>query len=434
MPGLETVPYLTNETLFAQTVRPEHLLILGGGPIALEMAQAHQRLGCRVTVIEAARALGRDDPDCAAVVLASLRAEGVEIIEGQAVVRLRRVSEGVEAVLADGLVLTGSHLLVAAGRKPAIERLNLEAGGITHSRTGITVGANLRSVSNRRVYAMGDVAGGLQFTHVAAAHAGVLIRQILLGLPAKAAPSAPWVTYTEPELAQVGLTEAEARAELAQLAQAIAAANEAYHRLDAPEISDADYDALKRRNAAIEALFPQLKRDDSPSEQVGASVTDGFGKVAHAVPMLSLENAFEDGDVADFEARIRSFLGHTGPLAYTAEPKIDGLSLSLRYENGRLVQAATRGDGAVGENVTENARTIADIPQQVTGAPQVMEVRGEVYMSHADFAALLSDVSRLHLIQDTVAFMKTNQLTVNKQSTATNGFEVVAATQESGLS
>ncbi len=184
------------------------------------------------------------------------------------------------------------------------------------------------------------------------------------------------------------LTEAEARAELAQLAQAIAAANEAYHRLDAPEISDADYDALKRRNAAIEALFPQLKRDDSPSEQVGAAVTDGFGKVAHAVPMLSLENAFEDGDVADFEARIRSFLGHTGPLAYTAEPKIDGLSLSLRYENGRLVQAATRGDGAVGENVTENARTIADIPQQVTGAPQVMEVRGEVYMSHADFAAL----------------------------------------------
>ncbi len=118
------------------------------------------------------------------------------------------------------------------------------------------------------------------------------------------------------------LTEAEAGAELARLARALAAANDAYHRLDAPEISDADYDALKRRNAAIEALFPQLKRDDSPSEQVGASVVDGFGKVAHAVPMLSLENAFEDGDVADFEARIRSFLGHTGPLAYTAEPKI----------------------------------------------------------------------------------------------------------------
>lgn len=212
VPGLDEVPYLTNETIFALRERPEHLLILGGGPIGMEMAQAHRRLGCRVTVIEAARALGRDDPDCAAVVLTALRDEGVEIVEGQGVVRLRRMAEGVEAVLADGVVLTGSHLLVAAGRKPALERLDLEAGGVAHSRTGITVGENLRSVSNRRVYAMGDVAGGLQFTHVAAAHAGVLIRQILLGLPAKAARSAPWVTYTEPELAQVGLTEAEARA------------------------------------------------------------------------------------------------------------------------------------------------------------------------------------------------------------------------------
>ncbi|MBM3614191.1 MAG: dihydrolipoamide dehydrogenase, partial [Alphaproteobacteria bacterium] len=187
VPGVEEVPYLTNETIVALRDRPDHLLILGGGPIGMEMAQAHRRLGCRVTVIEAARALGRDDPDCAAVLLAALRAEGVEIIEGQGVVRLRRVPQGVEAVLADGQVLTGSHLMVAAGRKPAIERLNLEAGGIAHSRSGVTVGANLRSTTNRRVYAMGDVAGGLQFTHVAAAHAGVLIRQILLGLPAKAA-------------------------------------------------------------------------------------------------------------------------------------------------------------------------------------------------------------------------------------------------------
>lgn len=184
------------------------------------------------------------------------------------------------------------------------------------------------------------------------------------------------------------LTEAEARAELSRLAEAIAQANRAYHTLDAPEISDADYDALKRRNAAIEARFPALKRADSPSDQVGAAVSDGFGKVTHAVPMLSLENAFEDSDVADFEDRVRSFLGHSGPLSYTAEPKIDGLSLSLRYENGVLVQAATRGDGAVGENVTENARTITDIPHRVAGAPALMEVRGEVYMSHADFADL----------------------------------------------
>ncbi len=184
------------------------------------------------------------------------------------------------------------------------------------------------------------------------------------------------------------LTEAEARAELAHLAEVLAAANRAYHTLDAPEISDAEYDALKQRNAAIEARFPALKRADSPSDQVGAALASGFGKITHAVPMLSLENAFEDSDIADFEERIRSFLGHSGPLAFTAEPKIDGLSLSLRYEGGHLVQAATRGDGAVGENVTDNARTIADIPQTVSGAPDVMEVRGEVYMSHADFAAL----------------------------------------------
>ena len=184
------------------------------------------------------------------------------------------------------------------------------------------------------------------------------------------------------------LTEAEAREELARLAAEIGRANEAYHLLDAPEISDADYDALRRRNAAIEARFPKLKRSDSPSDQVGATVAEGFGKVAHRVRMLSLENAFDDADVADFEARVRSYLNHSGPLALTAEPKIDGLSLSLRYEGGVLVQAATRGDGEVGENVTDNARTIADIPHSLTDAPEVLEVRGEVYMSHADFAAL----------------------------------------------
>jgi DNA ligase (NAD+) len=184
------------------------------------------------------------------------------------------------------------------------------------------------------------------------------------------------------------LTEAEARADLARLAQAIAAANTAYHTLDAPDLSDADYDALKRRNAAIEARFPGLKRADSPSDQVGATVGEGFGKVGHRVRMLSLENAFAAEEVAEFDDRVRRFLGHPGAIDYTAEPKIDGLSLSLRYEGGVLVQAATRGDGEVGENVTENARTIADIPRQLRDAPNVLEVRGEVYMSHADFAAL----------------------------------------------
>ncbi|OYU40291.1 MAG: DNA ligase (NAD(+)) LigA [Pseudorhodobacter sp. PARRP1] len=184
------------------------------------------------------------------------------------------------------------------------------------------------------------------------------------------------------------LTEAEARAELARLAEAIAAANRAYHTLDAPEISDAEFDALKRRNLAIEARFPGLKRADSPSEQVGAAAADGFGKVTHDVRMLSLENAFADSDITDFDDRVRKYLGAQVALTYTAEPKIDGLSLSLRYERGALVQAATRGDGEIGENVTENARTIADIPQKLINAPDLLEVRGEVYMSHADFAAL----------------------------------------------
>ncbi|MDJ0822312.1 MAG: NAD-dependent DNA ligase LigA [Paracoccaceae bacterium] len=186
------------------------------------------------------------------------------------------------------------------------------------------------------------------------------------------------------------LDETEARAELEKLASEIGAANRAYHTEDAPDISDADYDALKRRNAAIEARFPHLVRADSPSQKVGAAPADGFSKVRHAVRMLSLSNAFDAEDVTDFDAGIRRYLGLEADAAldYTAEPKIDGLSLSLRYENGVLVQAATRGDGAEGENVTANARTLDDIPEQIGDAPDVLEVRGEVYMGHADFADL----------------------------------------------
>ncbi len=186
------------------------------------------------------------------------------------------------------------------------------------------------------------------------------------------------------------LTEAEAKAELADLANQLAAANDAYHREDAPQISDAEYDALKQRNAAIEARFPQLVREDSPSLQVGAVPLAGFGKITHSIPMLSLANAFDSDDIREFDTSVRKFLG-LGPeadLSYTAEPKIDGLSLSLRYENGKLIEAATRGDGRVGENVTANARTIDDIPTELDDAPKVLEVRGEVYMSHADFEAL----------------------------------------------
>jgi len=187
------------------------------------------------------------------------------------------------------------------------------------------------------------------------------------------------------------LTEAEASAELARLAAVIAENDRRYYQDDDPAISDAAYDELRKRNLAIEARFPLLKRDDSPSDRVGAAPTGRFGKVVHKVPMLSLDNAFSDEDVVEFLARVRRFLRLAAdePLAITAEPKIDGLSCSLRYERGRLVTAATRGDGYEGENVTANIRMVPDVPETLPkGAPEVVEVRGEIYMLHADFAAL----------------------------------------------
>ncbi|MBI2235849.1 MAG: NAD-dependent DNA ligase LigA [Magnetospirillum sp.] len=187
------------------------------------------------------------------------------------------------------------------------------------------------------------------------------------------------------------LTPMEAAAELKRLAAEIARHDRAYHTQAAPLISDAEYDALVRRNTAIEARFPELVRPDSPSRRVGAAVAEGFRKVRHAVPMLSLDNAFADQDVAEFAARIRRFLGLSAeePVALVAEPKIDGLSINLRYEHGRFVQGATRGDGSEGEDVTANLRTLADLPRQLTGeVPTLMEIRGEVYMTKADFLAL----------------------------------------------
>ncbi|WP_417838568.1 NAD-dependent DNA ligase LigA [Tritonibacter scottomollicae] len=183
---------------------------------------------------------------------------------------------------------------------------------------------------------------------------------------------------------------ADARVEFEALQTQIEAADVAYHQKDAPTLSDAEYDQLKRRYLALADAFPELAAEGTRVDAVGAPAASGFGKVTHSVRMMSLGNAFEDQDVDDFAAGLRRYLGLSAeaPLAFTAEPKIDGLSLSLRYEQGQLVQAATRGDGAVGENVTENARTIADIPHQISGAPEVLEVRGEVYMSHADFEAL----------------------------------------------
>ena len=186
------------------------------------------------------------------------------------------------------------------------------------------------------------------------------------------------------------LTEAEAAKRLAWLAKEISRHDRLYHDQDEPEVSDADYDALVRENAALEAQYPGLVRTDSPSKRLGAAPTSALAKVPHARPMLSLDNAFSADEVSEFVARVRRFLnlGENEPVAMTAEPKIDGLSCSLRYERGALVLGATRGDGTVGEDVTANVRTISDIPERIAGAPEILEVRGEVYMSKEDFEAL----------------------------------------------
>ncbi len=213
IPGLDSVPYETNETLFDLRERPKHLLIVGGGPIGMEMAQAHLRLGCKVTVIEGMKALGKDDPEMAAIVLGKLRAEGIEIAEDAMAAEIRGKAGAIEIEAKDGRVFKGSHLLMAVGRKANTDKLNLDAAGIETTRSGIKVDDSMKT-TNRHVYAIGDVAGGLQFTHMAGYHAGLIIRSALFGLPAKATNAhIPWATYTDPELAQVGLTEAQAKEE-----------------------------------------------------------------------------------------------------------------------------------------------------------------------------------------------------------------------------
>ncbi|KZY30454.1 dihydrolipoamide dehydrogenase [Roseovarius sp. HI0049] len=211
IPGLDSVPYDTNETLFDRRERPEHLLIIGGGPIGMEMAQAHVRLGSKVTVIEGSKALGQDDPELSAIVLDRLREEGVEIVEEAQAAEVTGKAGAIEVKTEDGRSFRGTDLLIAVGRSPNIDRLSFDKAGIETTKRGIKTDSRLRT-TNRRAYAIGDVAGGLQFTHVANYHAGIVIRSAVLGLPAKTKTAhLPHVTYTDPELAQVGLTEAQAR-------------------------------------------------------------------------------------------------------------------------------------------------------------------------------------------------------------------------------
>ena len=212
IPGLSEISFFTNETIFKNRVLPKHLIVIGGGPIGMEMALAHRRLGAEVTVLEAGKALAKDDSELTKVVLDSLISEGISIREGIRIERIEQNKTGITVYAAENEKIRGSHLLVAAGRIPNVEGLELAVAGVEYSKRGITVDEGLRSTSNRRVYAAGDSAGGLQFTHVAGYHAGLIIRNALFRLPVKnRADIIPWVTYTDPELAHVGLTEADAR-------------------------------------------------------------------------------------------------------------------------------------------------------------------------------------------------------------------------------
>ncbi len=214
IPGLNDVPFFTNETVFSNRVLPKHLIVIGGGPIGMEMALAHRRLGSDVTVLEAFQPLAKDDAELTKVVLDSLESEGIKIRGGIKIERIEKSKSGIRIVAANDEIIEGSHLLVAAGRSANVDGLDLEKAGIDFTKRGITVDQGLRSVSNKRVYAAGDVAGGLQFTHVAGYHAGLIIRNALFRLPVKNRTDIiPWVTYTDPELAHVGLTEKDAKAQ-----------------------------------------------------------------------------------------------------------------------------------------------------------------------------------------------------------------------------
>lgn len=290
IPGLEDTGYLTNETIFDLQTRPRRLLIIGGGPIGLEMAQAHQRLGSDVVVIEAQTALGRDDPESAGILLAALRSEGVEIREGAAIASARRVGEETILTLESGEEIRGDALLVAAGRRANLEALGLEAAKVEVTKTGVKVDKGLRA-TNRRVYAVGDAAGGMQFTHVAGYHAGLAIRSALFRLPIKTrTDDIPRVTYTDPEVAQVGLTEAEAREEHG----------------DALEVHRADYADNDRARAEgrTEGFVKVMIVRGRP---IGVSIVGAHAGELISLWALALSQRLKIGDIAGFTAAYPTF-------------------------------------------------------------------------------------------------------------------------------
>ena len=279
--GLSDVPYYTNETIFALKEQPKHLLVIGGGAIGMEMAQAHSRLGCKVTVLDGSNALAKDDPELAAIALEKLRAEGIKIIEGARISEVTGKAGAIRIKSEDDQTYKGTHLLVAAGRRANIERLNLEAAGITPQRGAIPVDARLRS-ANRRVYAIGDVAGGLQFTHMAGYQAGVVVRSALFGLPAKFSTAhIPWATYIDPEMAQVGLTEAQAR--------------EKYG--DALFVARADYDDNDRARAELKTTG-LLKVMVVKGRPVGASMVGAQAGELIQIWALAIANRLKMSAVA----------------------------------------------------------------------------------------------------------------------------------------
>jgi pyruvate/2-oxoglutarate dehydrogenase complex dihydrolipoamide dehydrogenase (E3) component len=287
--GLNEVPFLTNESIFDLTKRPGHLVVIGGGPIGIELAQAHHRLGSKVTVIEAQKALAKDDPELTAIALAKIRAEGIVILEETPVLSVEpRGKTGIRVNIgttSGPQQIDGTHILVAAGRSANTGGMELEKAGIEHDKRGVKISAKLRS-SNRRVYAIGDVAGGLQFTHVAGYHAGVVLRSILFRLPAKQSTRhIPWATYTDPEIAHVGMTEADARK-----------LNRPLHILRWP-YSENDRASAERKTEGLIKIITDKKGRILGTSIVGA----GAGEMI-SIYALAISKKLKASDLASFVA------------------------------------------------------------------------------------------------------------------------------------